>query len=272
LWSGARLPSTLVSGERATRRISLGLSDAAWNEVLEEIDRIALEDRFAVSLSEDGSVGRETGRLVDLISRGYSWDLTAALDERVLIPRPAGVLYLVSPLGPAATIPTGGAHMPASHFRQYLLAMDMTEETFAHVASSWAGESWHLDAFAPRTAWAEFIMEFVASREIDLVQIIAARQGVDLAPALRAAYPFIRVVVDVDGASVEDRTWLAYATSRYGNVIDAFCVPDFAVAEQLHQAGVSASKVRAGRRDPGEESAAAIHRETYGRLLATAVN
>jgi len=262
----------MVSGERATRRISLGLSDAAWNEVLEEIDRLALEDRFAVHLSGDGPAESEPVRLGDLISRGYSWDLAAAIDERVLLPRPAGILYLVSPLGAAATLRAGVAHIPTGHFRQYLLAMDMTEEMFAHVATLWAGESWHLDAFAPRNAWAEFIMEFIASREIDVVQIIAARQGVDLAPALKAAYPFIRVVVDVDGASGEDRAWLAYVTSRYGNVIDAFCASGAAAAEQLRQAGVSASKVRVGQEDLGEEVAAAIHRETYGRLLAGAVN
>jgi hypothetical protein len=262
----------LVSGERATRRISLGLSDAEWNEVLEEIDELALENRFAVVLSENEAGGRETARLVDLISRGYSWDLTAATDERVLIPRPAGVLYLASPLGAGGDIPTWVTHIPTNHFRRYLLALDMTEETYGHVASSWAGESWHLDAFAPRTAWAEFIVEFIASREIDVVQVIAARQGVDLAPALRAAYPSVRVVVDVDGDSAADRAWLAYATSRYGNVIDAFCASDSGVAEQLRQAGVSASRIRVGQKDLRDEGAAAIHRETYGRLLATAVN
>jgi hypothetical protein len=215
----------------------------------------------------------EAARLVDLISRGYSCDVTAATDSLVLKPRPAGVLYLVSPLSRSGNIPTWIAHLPPSSFRQYLLAMDTTEDTYTRLASLCEGECWHLDAFVRRAGWAEFIMEFIASRMIDVVQVITARQGVDVVPALRAAYPFIRVVVDVDGEGSEDLAWMVYATSRYGNVIDAFFAPNSDVEAQLHRAGVSASRVQVDQVDFGgrDESAAAIHAEIYGRLLATAL-
>jgi hypothetical protein len=186
----------------------------------------------------------------------------------------AGLLYLVSPLRRTDDIPTWIAHIPAHQFRQHLLAMDIAEDAYAHVASLCAGESWDLNAFVRRGAWAEFIVEFIASREIDLVQVITARLGVDLAPALRAAYPSIRVVVDVDGEDAQAQTWLTYATSRYGNVIDAFCTPQPAAAARLHQEGVSASRVHLWEADHEgrHEAGAAVHREVYGRLLAASVN
>jgi hypothetical protein len=185
----------------------------------------------------------------------------------------AGLLYLVSPLGRADDIPTWIAHIPARHFRQHLLAMDIAEDAYAHLASLCPGESWDLNAFVQRGAWAEFIVEFIASREIDLVQVITARLGVDLAPALRAAYPSIRVVVDVEGDDAQAQTWLTYATSRYGNVIDAFCAPQPATAERLRREGVSASRIHLWGADHGgrDEAGAAIHREVYGRLLATSL-
>jgi hypothetical protein len=178
-------------------------------------------------------------------------------------------LYIVSPRRATGDLPTWISHVPTRHFRQHLLALDVSRETFADLASLCAGESWHLNAFVRRGGWAEFIVEFIASREIDVVQVVTARLGVDLAPTLRAAYPSISLVVDVDGGDAEGRAWLDYATSRYGNVIDAFCTPQPGVAEDLRRAGVSASRVYLwGPNDQGpDEAAAAIHRDVYGHLL-----
>jgi hypothetical protein len=272
--TGVRLRSSVVSGEMETRRIPLSLSATEWAELLEEIDQLAAEHRFSVALFEGAAGAGRTDRIGDLISRGYSWGQAEPSGSPILVPQPAGVLYLVSPLRETDDIPTWIAHVPALHFRQHLLAMDIAEEAYAHLASLCAGESWDLDAFMRRGAWAEFIVEFIASREIDLVQVIAARLGVDLAPALRAAYPSIRVVVDVDGEDAAAHTWLTYATSRYGNVIDAFCAPQPATTERLRQEGVSASRVHLWGAGPeeGDRAGAAIHREVYGRLLATSVN
>jgi hypothetical protein len=183
----------------------------------------------------------------------------------------AGVLYIVSPRH-GADLPTWIAQPPLHHFRQHLLALDVSRATFADLAPFCGGECWHLDAFVRREGWAEFIVEFIASREIDVVQVLTARLGADLAPTLRAAYPSIGVVVDVDGALTEERAWLDYVTSRYGNVIDAFCTPQPEVAEILGRVGVSASRVHQWEpSDAGPDVAAAMHRHVYEHLLASSV-
>jgi hypothetical protein len=175
-------------------------------------------------------------------------------------------LYIVSAPG---NLPYWIKRLSTRHFRPHLLGLDVSRATFTDLASLCAGESWHLDAFVRRGGWAEFIMEFVASREIDVVQVVTARLGVDLVPTLRAAYPSISVVADVDGGDAEGRAWLDYATSRYGNVIDAFCTPQSGVVEELRQAGVSASRIHLWEaNDQGpDEAAAAIHRDVYEYLL-----
>jgi hypothetical protein len=200
-------------------------------------------------------------RLGDLIARGYSVEEGGG----AMVPRPAGVLYLVS--SPADEgVPTWISHVPTGNFRQHVIAVDASEEAFAQLSSGGAGESWHLDAIMHRGGWAEFIMEFVGGREIDVVQVVAACFGVDLVPALRAAYPSIKVVVDAGADGVQGPAWITYVTSRYGNVIDAFCTPRPAVAATLERTGVSASRIHVWSGDHGDEAAA--HANVYAQLLA----
>jgi hypothetical protein len=160
------------------------------------------------------------------------------------------------------------SHVPSRSFRQHVVAVDISDQAYTRLAAACAGECWHLNASMHRGGWAEFVMEFIASREIDVVQVVLARFGVDLVPALRAAYPSVRVVVDTGGEGTAGTVWLTYATSRYGNVIDAFCTPQPTVAAALVATGVSESKIHVWSPDHGDGAAAACHGEVYGQLLA----
>ena len=122
----------------------------------------------------------------------------------------------------------------------------------------------------PPGARAEFVVEFIASREIDLVQVVNARLGVDLVPTLRSAYPSVRVVVDVDGASAPGRVWLTYLTSRYGNGVDAFFAWQEQDVARLEAALVSPTRVvhLGADLEDRDKAAAALHEELYGRLIA----
>jgi hypothetical protein len=115
-------------------------------------------------------------------------------------------------------------------------------------------------------------MEFIGSRGIDLVQVVNARFGVDMVPAVRAGYPSTRVVVDMGAKSGQGRVWLSYVTSRYGNVIDMFCAAQPDVGE-LEAAGVSTSRICFWGTDHTgtDEAIAALHMEAYGRLIAALV-
>jgi hypothetical protein len=256
-----------VSWEKATRRISLADPARAWKELLEEIELLDVADRFDVEISGEAADDARNARIGSVISRGFSLQTA---DPVVLVPRPSGVLYLVSPLGPD-DIPTWISHVPAGHFRQHLLVLDAADETFARLAATCAGESWHLDAFAQRSGAAELVMELVGSRPIDLVQVVQARLGVDLVPTLNAAYPATRVVVDVRSESAPGQVWLTYVTSRYGNVIDAFCAWRAVDVANLEKAGIANSRISlvpSEQDGPGETLAAATHEQMYGQLIA----
>jgi hypothetical protein len=256
----------------AARRIPPAASAARWSELLEEIDGLAPAQRFEVDLTGESSHALRASRARDLVRRGYSLPPTDAADRTVLVPRPAGVLHVVS-ADDADDVPTWITRVQPGHFRQHVVAVDASEKAFASLSSACAGESWHLDSFLPRREWAEFMVEFIGSREIDLVQIVMARPAVDLVPTLRASYPFIRIVVDVAGSGGRDEVWSTYVTVRYGNVIDAFCTGQPDVAASLQRARVPASRIHVaeGGRER-DEAIAALHEDVYGRLVAARVN
>ena len=262
-----------MNGKRAARRIPFAAPDASWTELLDEIDQLEPTMRFVVELTGEAAAAVRVARVGDLIGRGYSPISSGRSDWAVLRPRPSGVLCIVSPLGATDVLPPWISCVHPGRFRQHVLALDASEGAFASLASSCAGESWHLDAFLPPWEWAEFIVEFIGSREIDLVQVVAARLGVDLVPALRSAYPAIRVVVDVAGEDAFRNEWSTYVRSRYGNVVDAFCAGQPDIAAQLERARVPSSRIHlVGDDDGGQgEAVAARHEDVYGRLIAAAV-
>jgi hypothetical protein len=260
----------LVTWAKATRRISLGAPGPAWSQFLHEIESLVDGEGFGVQLSGPAGSEAMTDRVGEVVSRGYSLRSHGRSDPVELVTRPSGVLYIVSPFGTADDIASWISHVPARHFRQYLLALDAFEEEFGRLASACAGESWHLDSFVPPGARAEFVVEFIGSREIDLVQVVNARLGADLVPTLRSAYPSVRVVADVDGKSESGRVWLAYLTSRYGNVVDAFFAWQRNDIARLEAALVPPTRiVHLGTdHEDRDKAAAALHEELYGRLIA----
>ena len=278
-----------MSGERVVRRIPFVVLPELWAALLEEIDGTEPEMRFGIELTGETDGGLRTARVRDLVSRGYSLQGGAPVDWVVLVPRPTRVLSIISPQPNAVDLPRWMAHIRTDRFRQYLLAVDTSEEAFTELASGCAGESWHLDAFLPRREWAQFIIEFMGSREIDVVQVVAARLGVDMVPAIRSAYPATGLVVDVpnegegaggvggggegDGKGPATDVWLTYVTARYGNVIDAFCTRHRDVAAKLQQALVPNSRIHlTDDHDGGHDDAfAALHEEVYGALVAARV-
>jgi hypothetical protein len=254
-----------VSWEKAIRPVSLAAPATIWTELLTEIESLPPEGRFAVEL--DGTAERELAvqRVGRLIASGYS---VGAGSRRLLLPRPSGVLAIVSQDGEDDVAPRI-SRVGSGHFRQHLMAVDTSEAAFARLASASAGESWHLDAFLPQEAWAQCIVEYVGSREIDLVQVVNARFGADLVPVLRAAYPATRVVVDI-GATAQTGAWLTYVTARYGNVIDAFCVARPDEVARLTAERVSPDRIQVVGPGGGEPvDPGAVEREqVYGRLIA----
>jgi hypothetical protein len=260
----AGLPSTSVTWEKATRTVSLAGPATAWSDLLAEIDALAADLRFAIVVEGGAEPELWADRVGSLLARGYS------VGSGVLVPRPSGVLSIVAPWDADDDESRWRPDVSPGHVRHYLMAMDASEEQFGRLDSAGLVESWHLDTFMPQSEWAQFIIEFMGSRQIDLVRVVNARLAVDLIPALRAAYPASQMVVDAGGDAASDRVWLTYVTSRYGNVVDAFCVSldDDVVA--LRAEHVSPTRIHVVvPRDETQGDAAVSPRELlYGRLIA----
>jgi hypothetical protein len=246
-----------VSWEGATRHISLADPAATWTELLGEIEAAPPEDRFAVAVRGQAESDHEVDRLGALIARGYSWRPGVPGE---LVPEPSRLLSLVASWPEGDEAAAGPSGVSPRHFTHHLMVLQASRSQVSRVAARGAGELWHLDPFLPRRGWAEFIIEFVASRQIDLVHVINAPFAVDLVPALRVAFPTTAVVVDVGG----DPVWLTYVTSRYGNVIDAFCAATPADVDQL-----KADRVSPARIELAEADTSSWRGGLYGRLIAT---
>ena len=129
----------------------------------------------------------------------------------------------------------------------------------------YACEVWDLPDLMPGDSFPQFILGFIESRNIDLLQIVDARLGFDLLPDI-ACLPRPPVVVARLHDAAPDRTgYVRYVTRRYGNLVDAFSV----TSEKLR--GVTAGydippsriAVIGDDADTGEH-----HGELYARLLA----
>jgi len=219
-----------------------------------------------------GDRSRFVERVGSLVAAGYSVRHTAP--RLVLVARPSTVLWLVSsPAG--TTVGPSGWPEPAGvpGFRRCLVVLDEGPGG-PRPGLPAADETWLLGEFMGRGAMPQFIVEFMASREIDVVQIVGSRLAVDLLPTIRFSFPRVPVAVDLSSEDPGGRSFLRYVTARYGNLVDRYCVPDEATRDALEESSVAGSRAlvmgTAGVRAPAD--AASLRANLYGRLLAEVVD
>jgi len=227
------------------RHVALHDSSETWRDLIREVDSRPLHERFAVVVSGAPNPALGSGRVEDLILRGYSLDHEAAsADVVMLVPMPTGILLLASDV-PEAGVRGSDAPAPTPRFRSYCVVLDARaedpEEPEAPVS---ADEVWTLDDYIESRGTAEFVMELVAGRGIELVHIVNAKSGVDLLPTLRSGFPRLKVVVEVSDEMGGGATFATYATSRYGNLVDAFIVKDPKFTKQLTDCHITSSRIR----------------------------
>ncbi len=205
-------------------------------------------------------------RVASLVAAGYSLrsDLTGAV---ILAPEPSGILYL------AEWMTMSGAEegsldwfrqISGAQFRRFLLTTAPGDDrTFAECADL-ADEAWCPSKLMDREAVPQFVMDFIATRGIDVVHIVNARLGFDLIPALKLAYPPVQVVVQFHGEEPDGGDSIRYVASRYDNLVDAYSVTSRDRVQQLHDNWVSPRKIHVIVEHTGD-----AHRALYGALVAS---
>ncbi len=95
----------------------------------------------------------------------------------------------------------------------------------------YAEEIWNLPDLMPGSAFPEFVLGFIESRGVRLVQIMNSRLGFDLLPDMTCLPEPPAVVVQLHAEEPNQTGYVRYVTRRYGNLIDSFSV----VSEDLKQ-------------------------------------
>jgi glycosyltransferase involved in cell wall biosynthesis len=106
-----------------------------------------------------------------------------------------------------------------------------------------ADEVWPLPELFAGERFPAFIVDFIVSRQIDVVHIMNSRLGYNLLPDLRSLDRRPKIVVQLH---VEEDTrdgYVRYVTTRYGNLVDAFSVTSEHLAEAVHGYGVSRNRI-----------------------------
>lgn len=134
-------------------------------------------------------------------------------------------------------------HLPHDRFRLYLHTTQPSDNPLLGDAESLADEAWCLPDLMTGADMPQFVVNFVATRNVDVVHVMNSRLGYDLLPTLKSAYPHLRTVVQLH-VEEEDRSgYCRFVTTRYDNLIDAYSVTSEDLRRKLLRYDVSPSKV-----------------------------
>lgn len=200
-------------------------------------------DPAQVRLSRTADV---VGQLGDLIARGYS--VTQPDNEEIVLTKdPARILYIA----PWLTI--GGSdrgtldwlrQVPPQAFRRYLMTTVVSDNALFPEAAELADEAWCLPELVNRQKMPQLVIEFIATRGVDIVHVMNSRLGFDLIPTIRAAFPEVQIVVQLHAEEHDRSGYTRYVASRYDNLIDAYSVVSEDMRERLGNYHVSPAKIQ----------------------------
>jgi hypothetical protein len=185
---------------------------------------------------------------------------------------PIGVLWIVGDRGSAEGATLRWLRLlPGEQFHKHVLVLT-SEVSLEPSESPSDAELWMLPDFIASDQVAQFIVEFIASRTIEIVDIIGSRTGSDLVPSIKEAFPGMKVVAGDLSALEPGVDLLQYIASHYGNVFDRFIVETEGQGRELQRNHISPSKMEFVDTD-GEDRdqiLASLHEKIFVELFETA--
>jgi hypothetical protein len=134
---------------------------------------------------------------------------------------------------------------------------------------SYADEIWALPDLMPGAQFAEFIIDFIVSREVAIVHIMDSRIGFDVLPDIHSLSRRPRIVVQLHMEEPARDGYTRYVTTRFGTLVDAFSVSSEHLAADVAGYGVSRDRIEvipSGEDAPGLRQMGERHGELYERL------
>lgn len=183
--------------------------------------------------------------VASLVADGYS---VVSVEDHVVtvVGEPSGVLYI------APWMTMGGAdkatldwfrYIPSQSFRRYLLTTLASDNVLFGQCDALADEAWCLPEIVDRQAIPQFVIEFIATRRVDVVHIMNSKLGFDLIPAIKLAFPDVSVVVQLHCESSGRTGYPRYVASRYDSLVNAYSVISEDLKASMVDYHVSPSKV-----------------------------
>jgi glycosyltransferase involved in cell wall biosynthesis len=102
-----------------------------------------------------------------------------------------------------------------------------------------ASEVWELPELMEGNEFPRFILEFVRSREIELIHLMNSRIGYDMLSDFRALHDPPKVVVQLHVEEPTRDGYVRYVTTRYAGLVDAFSVSSAVVGDAVVGYGIS---------------------------------
>jgi len=106
-----------------------------------------------------------------------------------------------------------------------------------------AEEVWPLPDLMVGSRFADFILDFIASREVAVVHLMNSRIGFDLLPDISALERQPKIVVQLHVEEPTRNGYVSYATTRYGNLVDVFSVSSEHLAEAVCGYGIPRDRI-----------------------------
>ncbi len=129
--------------------------------------------------------------------------------------------------------------------RCYMMSFGRLENVKRQMSGRTLDEAWDLEASVTEDDVAQFLLEFIAGRGIDLVEIATSRLALDLIPTAKMAFPHLKFVVDLSTDTRPRWDDCSYVTSRYGNLVDAYVTDKADVVARLQAQYIPTSKIHA---------------------------
>ncbi len=110
--------------------------------------------------------------------------------------------------------------------------------------ADFAEEVWVLPDLMPAERMPAFILDFLHSRQVQILHLMNSRLGFDLLPDFSCLPQPPRVVVQLHVEEADRSGYVRYVTTRYGNLVDRFSVSNEHLADAVHEYGVPRDKTR----------------------------
>ena len=134
-------------------------------------------------------------------------------------------------------------HLDHERYRLFLITTQVSPNAVLNEIEPYAEEIWPLPDLIQGQATPQFILEFIATRNIHLVHIMNSRLAFDLLPLFKAHYPHLRIVVQHHNEEEDRSGYCRYVATRYSNLIDAYSLTSYALRDAMRDYEVSPGKM-----------------------------